>query len=200
MQDRGKPLTIGAFGNAAGVSLETIRFHPRRRILPLGPPMSNVLYDAPDLVPGAKMNSIRLSRILDKTGVLGTVVSGFSCAACYPALASIGAAVGLGFLSRWEGLFVHVLIPIFLLIALLANALGWFAHRQWHRAALGSAGPLIALVADLGMTQHFLPVELARLLFYAGIVLMVIVSIRDILNPANRRCAAPASDTKSNSR
>ena len=144
------------------------------------------------------MNSIRLSRILDKTGVLGTIVSGASCAVCFPALASLGAAVGLGFLSRWEGLFVHVLIPIFLLIALLANALGWFAHRQWHRTALGSAGPLIALFGDLGMTRHFLPVEFARILFYAGIVLMVVVSIWDMLNPAHKRCAVPASaDSKS---
>ena len=143
------------------------------------------------------MNSIRLSRILDKTGVLGTIVSGASCAVCFPALASIGAAVGLGFLSRWEGLFVHVLIPIFLLIALLANALGWFAHRQWHRAALGSAGPLIALFADLGMTRHFLPVEFARVLFYAGIALMAIISIWDMLNPAHKRCAIPATDGKS---
>ncbi|MGC8520150.1 MAG: organomercurial transporter MerC [Steroidobacteraceae bacterium] len=143
------------------------------------------------------MNSIRLSSILDKTGVLGTLLSGFSCAACFPALASIGAAVGLGFLSRWEGLFVHVLIPIFLLIALLANALGWFAHRQWHRAALGSAGPLIALSADFGMTRHFLPVELARILFYAGIVLMVVVSISDMLNPAHKRCAIPAIESES---
>ncbi len=143
------------------------------------------------------MNSIRITRILDKTGVLGTIISGFSCAICFPALASIGAAIGLGFLSRWEGLFVHVLIPVFLLIALLANVLGWFAHRQWHRAVLGSAGPLIALFADFGMTQHFLPVELARILFYAGIALMVIISIWDMLNPAHKRCAIPATDIRS---
>ncbi len=143
------------------------------------------------------MNSIRLSRILDKTGVLGTIISGFSCAMCFPALASMGAAIGLGFLSRWEGIFVHVLIPIFLLIALLANVLGWFAHRQWQRAALGSIGPLIALFGDFGMTQHFLPVEFARILFYAGIILMVLVSISDLLNPAHKRCAVPASDSKS---
>ncbi|WP_456297768.1 hypothetical protein [Candidimonas nitroreducens] len=46
------------------------------------------------------------------------------CAACFPALASLGAAIGLGILSRWERLFVTILIPAFAALALLANALG----------------------------------------------------------------------------
>lgn len=40
-----------------------------------------------------------MTRIADKTGALGSVVSAMGCAACFPALASFGAAIGLGFLS-----------------------------------------------------------------------------------------------------
>ncbi|EEM5327477.1 hypothetical protein GKT77_24610 [Salmonella enterica] len=39
-----------------------------------------------------------MTRIADKTGALGSVVSAMGCAACFPALASFGAAIGLGFL------------------------------------------------------------------------------------------------------
>lgn len=142
------------------------------------------------------MSSSVIYRILDKTGAAGAVVSGLSCAMCFPALASIGAVVGLGFLSRWEGLFVHILIPIFLVIALLANGLGWFAHRQWHRSALGIAGPVIALLGDQGMVQHFLPVEMARVLFYTGLAIMLTVAIWDMVNPANKHCPVPSATNK----
>ena len=57
----------------------------------------------------------------DKTGALGTLVAAMGCAMCFPALASIGAALGLGFLSQWESLFLDVLLPLFAGIALLAN-------------------------------------------------------------------------------
>ncbi|WP_338152404.1 MerC family mercury resistance protein, partial [Shigella boydii] len=36
-----------------------------------------------------------MTRIADKTGALGSVVSAMGCAACFPALASFGAAIGL---------------------------------------------------------------------------------------------------------
>ena len=62
-----------------------------------------------------------ITRIIDKTGVIGAIVGSFSCAVCFPAAASLGAAIGLGFLSHWEGLFVHWLIPIFAAVALLAG-------------------------------------------------------------------------------
>lgn len=52
-----------------------------------------------------------MTRIADKTGALGSVVSAMGCAACFPALASFGAAIGLGFLSQYEGLFISRLLP-----------------------------------------------------------------------------------------
>lgn len=78
-----------------------------------------------------------MTRIADKTGALGSVVSAMGCAACFPALASFGAAIGLGFLSQYEGLFISRLLPLFAALAFLANALGWFSHRQWLRSLLG---------------------------------------------------------------
>ena len=87
-----------------------------------------------------------ITRVVDKAGVIGVIVGSFSCALCFPAAASLGAVIGLGFLSQWEGLFVHWLIPIFAAVALLANLAGWFSHHQWRRRLLGSVGPGLALV------------------------------------------------------
>lgn len=134
------------------------------------------------------------TRIADKAGVVGAIVGSFSCAMCFPAAASIGAAIGLGFLSHWEGLFVHTLIPIFALIALLANLVGWFSHRQWQRALLGSVGPIMVLIGAFGLmgvfglTHGFLPASIARGTFYAGMIVMIVVAVWDLINPANRRC------------
>jgi mercuric ion transport protein len=129
-----------------------------------------------------------VTRIADKAGALGTVVSAMGCAACFPAIASLGAAVGLGVLSEYEGLFITTLLPLFATIALIANGLGWFSHRQWHRTLLGMVGPVMVLAA---MLLFFGQWWTARLL-YSGLAAMVGVSIWDLVSPAHRRCS-PAS-------
>lgn len=126
-----------------------------------------------------------IARVADKAGALGSIVTAMGCAACFPALASLGAAIGLGFLSQHEGLFVSRLLPLFATVALLANALGWVKHRQWHRSVLGMVGPAIVLV----VTLWFLGEKWAEYLLYGGLTLMVGVSIWDVVSPANRRCA-----------
>lgn len=124
------------------------------------------------------------TRIVDKTGTLGSVVSAMGCAACFPALASFGAAIGLGFLSQYEGLFISRLLPLFAVLAFVANALGWLSHRQWHRSLLGIVGPAIVFAA----TVWFLGNRWTSNLMYVGLALMVGVSIWDFVSPANRRC------------
>jgi mercuric ion transport protein len=126
-----------------------------------------------------------ITRIADKTGALGSVVSAMGCASCFPALASFGAAIGLGFLSQYEGLFITTLLPLFAALALLANMLGWWSHRQWHRTALGAIGPLLVLLAAIFMRFYGLP---TAPLLYVGLAFMVGVSIWDFVSPAHRRC------------
>jgi mercuric ion transport protein len=41
-------------------------------------------------------------------------------------LASPGAAIGLGFLAGYEGIFINTLLQIFAAIALLAKLVSWF--------------------------------------------------------------------------
>ncbi len=83
---------------------------------------------------------------------------------------------------------MHWLIPLFAFLALIANLAGWFAHRQWGRSLAGMVGPLVVLIGVFGMTQHFLDPNTARLIFYTGLILMVLFSLWDLFYPANRRC------------
>ncbi len=125
-----------------------------------------------------------IMRIADKAGALGALVSAMGCAMCFPALASLGASIGLGFLSRWEGLFVNTLLPAFAWLALVINALGWFSHRQWHRSALGMLGPTVLLLSLYPGFQY----GWSSYATYSGIGLMLAVSVWDLVSPANRRC------------
>ena len=141
------------------------------------------------------------TRVADKAGVIGTIVGSFGCAACFPAVASIGAAIGLGFQGQWEGLFVRFLIPIFAIVALIANLTGWFSHHQWQRALTGSIGPVLALIGAFGlmgvfgMTHGFLAANVARGTFYAGLIVMVLVAVWDLVSPSRRRCRPKGAET-----
>ena len=54
-----------------------------------------------------------MARIADKTGVPCGIVPAMGCMESFPAIASRGAAIGLGFLTRFEGLFIRIPVPAF---------------------------------------------------------------------------------------
>lgn len=128
--------------------------------------------------------SLLLARITDKASSVGAVISAMGCAMCFPAIASLGAALGMGFLGQWEWVFIETVLPLFATLALLANALGWFSHRQWHRSLLGIVGPTLVLLS----LYPFFPYAWSTYVTYSGLAIMVIVSIWDLLYPANKIC------------
>lgn len=131
-----------------------------------------------------------LARVADKAGLVGSIVSAAACVNCFPALASLGAAIGLGVLSPFEGVFIRIVLPVFAGIALLANTLGWINHRQWWRTALGVIGPIVVLVAVFLMRSSG---HRTGWLLYPGLVLMVAVSIWDLISPAASVCTTRGS-------
>ena len=139
-----------------------------------------------------------ITRLADKAGSIGSIVSAMGCAMCFPAIASIGAALGLGFLSRYEGLFVNTLLPVFASIALIANALGYWSHRQWRRSVLGMIGLALVLATLYPLWEY----GWSTFLFCAGLLFMLAVSIWDIASPAHRigtpdTCPADAAKSSS---
>jgi mercuric ion transport protein len=129
----------------------------------------------------------------DKVGVVGTVVSTMACAMCFPAVGAIGAAIGLGFLSQWEDVFINVL-PLFAVLVVIANGLGWFAHRQWRRSALGMMGPILVLIGWVSFMSGALAPGAARLVLYAGLLVMVVFAVWDLVSPRGRHCAPEGSE------
>jgi len=117
-----------------------------------------------------------LSKIGESSGAVGSVISAMGCAMCFPAIASIGAALGLGFLDQWEGLFLHTLMPLFALLALLANGVGWFAHRNLMRSLIGMSGPALVLLALYPLFGS----PYRNWVMYTGLALMVGFALWDI--------------------
>ena len=126
-----------------------------------------------------------ITRLSDKTGSLGAIASAMGCASCFPAIASIGSALGLGFLADYEGLFLDTLLPVFAGIALLANLFTGITQRRWLRLLLGVAGPLMVLAT----LYLFWSDNWSTYMFYAGLALMLGVSIWDVISPQQRSCA-----------
>lgn len=126
--------------------------------------------------------------LFDKVGSvgssLGAVVSAMGCAFCFPAIASLGGALGLGFLGQWEGLFINTLLPAFAWLALFINGLGYLGHKQWHRSALGIIGPILLLLSLYPWFQY----GWSTYVTYSALGLMVVVSIGDLIYLPNKRC------------
>jgi len=126
--------------------------------------------------------------VFDKIGALGgslgAVVSAMGCAMCFPAIASLGGALGMGFLSQWEGVFVNTLLPVFAWLVLVLNILGWFSHRQWFRSLAGVTGPILLLLSLYPWFQY----GWSSYVTYSALALMVVVSIGDLIYPASRHC------------
>jgi mercuric ion transport protein len=89
-----------------------------------------------------------ITRIADKAGALGSVVSAMGCAPVSRLSPAWARPSALAFYRNTKGC-LSPLLPLFAVVALLANALGWLSHRQWYRSLLGMVGPAIVLAAML---------------------------------------------------
>ena len=116
------------------------------------------------------------TRVAGSTGTVGSIIAAMSCTACFPALASLASVLGLGFLSQFEGISIHYILPLFALIGLAANVIGG-RRRGWARMALGMIGPLLVLAAALLMATYGMATEW---LLYPGLVLMIGIAIWDL--------------------
>lgn len=131
-----------------------------------------------------------VTRISDKAGSFGAIVSAAGCASCFPAIASLGATMGLGFLSQYEGLFINTLLPVFAVIALVANVLSAWSHRRPVRFLFGITGPSMVLATlYLFWTDNW-----STYMFYAGLVMMLAVSVWDIASPPTRVCKTKSGE------
>ena len=125
-----------------------------------------------------------LLRFIDKTGSVSLIAASLSCASCFPALAALGASIGLGFLTQYEGFFLNTLIPLAAWIVLASNLISLCSHRIWWRTLIAIAGPIMVLATfHLFWTDNW-----GTDMFYFAIGLMLVVSIWDVISPPKKRC------------
>lgn len=112
------------------------------------------------------------------TGTIGAIIAAMSCTACFPALASLASALGLGFLSQFEGISIRYVLPLFALMGLAANVISGIRRGGWMRTALGVIGPILVLAAALLMANEGMATEW---LLYPGLLLMIAIAVWDLL-------------------
>lgn len=134
---------------------------------------------------------MNITSLFDKTGAIGTLTAAMGCASCFPALGSLGAALGLGFLAQYEGLFINTLLPVFAVIALAANVFAFFSHKIWYRTLAGITGPSMVLLTMYPLWKY----GWSTSLLYTGIAIMLIVSIWDIVSPPAKACALTVKES-----
>ncbi len=115
---------------------------------------------------------------------LAALASAMGCAMCFPAIASLGAALGLGFLSQWEWELLDTVMPTLAVVVLVLQLLGWFAHHRWLRTLLGITGPVILLLSLYPWFQYAWSSHAT----YTGLAWMVLFSLWDMFSPAQPRC------------
>lgn len=124
-----------------------------------------------------------IDKILDKVGSGGVWFAALSCTACFPALGSLTSALGLGFLSHFEGIAVNTLLPIFAALALVVNLYSWYKNQKHIRGLLGAFGPIAVLLTLYPLWQY----DWSTYLFYFGICLMVFMSVLDMVKPVKEQ-------------
>lgn len=124
--------------------------------------------------------SIQGTRVAGSTGTVGSIIAAMSCTACFPALASLASALGLGFLSQFESISIHYILPLFAFFGLAANTIGGRRRRSRLRFVLGIIGPLLVVAAALLMATYGTATEW---LLYPGLLLMIATASWDLMAP-----------------
>jgi mercuric ion transport protein len=124
-----------------------------------------------------------INKLLDKIGSGGVWIAALSCTACFPVLGSLASALGLGFLSSFEGIAVNTLLPIFATLALLVNMYNWYRNRNHLRGVLSIVGPIAVLLTLYPLWRY----NWSTYLFYFGISLMIVMSLLDIVKPTKEQ-------------
>ncbi len=98
-------------------------------------------------------------RTFEKLAPLGTVIAAAGCPACFPALAGLGSALGLGVFARYESQFL-ILIQVFVVISML---LAFVSYRRTKNIV----SLFVALVSGIAMFATWY-IAYSPAIYYAG--------------------------------
>lgn len=107
------------------------------------------------------------------------MIAALGCASCFPLLGALGASIGLGFLSNFEGILVTFLLPLFVGLGLVSGIAAWRGHGRMGRGMLGVAGPVLAFLA----MYVFFGFAWGQYLLLFSLVWMAVVSLWGLRYP-----------------
>ena len=115
---------------------------------------------------------------LEKLGTIGALLAAIVCPICFPKLALIGAALGLGALAPFEGWFAAA-AQVFLVLAVMGHLVAYRRHRS----------PWVPLLAGVGaaLVLGALWVKYNEALVYLGLLAVVAATVWSVF--ALRKCS-----------
>jgi len=122
------------------------------------------------------------AKFFDKFGPIGAVcslIAAASCPACFPVLGVIGATLGLGFLSPYEGIIMYV-FQGFVLLSLIGNIIAYLEHKKIYALVIGVVSPLLIFYAFY--------INFSYVIIYAGLIGLFISAIVNFIE--SRKCIA----------
>jgi len=129
---------------------------------------------------------MKVSSVFEKTGVLSTILASMSCGFCFPFLASLGASLGIGFLSEFEAFFITTMIPVLAWFIIAMQFYAWYKHRKNIYLFFGLLGPVTILI----LKHFFWMAEYRTEIYYIALATMVIYSVFSIFKPPLKTCCA----------
>lgn len=117
--------------------------------------------------------------IIEKIGSIGAFFAAAACPTCFPLLAVVGGAFGLGVFQPFEGI-VFLVFKTFVFLALIGNIFSYFKHRKFIPLIVGILSPLLIFSA---IYFYFKPI-----LIYTGLFGLLAASILNFF--ADRQCAS----------
>lgn len=91
----------------------------------------------------------------EKLGTVGAVLAAAACPICFPKIALIGAAAGLGVLAPFEG-FIAIGVQALFALALVGHVIAFPRHRNRWILALAIAATLMLFIAYYAISSSAL--------------------------------------------
>jgi hypothetical protein len=110
---------------------------------------------------------------LDRVGSIGALVAAIAAPCCFPLLAALGTAVGLGALGQYEGVILSI-FQGFALLTLVGLVLSFCRHRDGAPLIVGGLA-----CANLAYHFYWEPTPLA---LYGGLVGLILAAIWNCLS------------------
>ena len=129
--------------------------------------------------------------LIEKTGTVGAVIGALACPICFPKVALIGAAVGLGALAPFEG-YIAMGVQALFILAFVGQMLAYPRHRNRWLLTLSALTTALMLVSYYAFSSS--------LLLQISLALLVAASVWLVMETRKcARCEATAPEGRADS-